>query len=90
MTFEDLYTITKPAIDAAGKQSFKEYKKSGTPRTFTELFGERQLQESSTLHTILRHINEARDLLDTVLDDKAVQEIDKILYEAADTVSKYL
>lgn len=38
-TYSELYEKVKPAIEAS-RESFKEYKESGKPRTFSEIFNE--------------------------------------------------
>jgi hypothetical protein len=78
MTFEELYEKTKPALDEASKQSFKEYKNSGAPRTFSAIFNE--LQENDNLYEFSEYNDkgEKSRILEDINDNELVDVVSKL------------
>ena len=72
LTWEKLYSSVKSGSQAASKMSFKEYKKSAHPRTFTEMFNENgdRLKENKTYDEIYGkyQLRENRRLASDILD----------------------
>jgi len=72
-TWAELYEVARPAMDS--KLSFKEYKKSAHPRTFSEMFGENsqdRLKESGTFNDIYK--GHLREDVDGVSQEEAENE----------------